>query len=108
MVHRTLARRRKTRRVFLPILVSALVLATAVFGCRSRKTSAVEKAPTTATVSTDTPAVSEPATAPPVTEAPTDKPTSQAMPEPVAAEPETWSITILHTNDVAGEIDPCG
>ena len=107
MVHRTLAEHRKARRVFLPVLLTALIWATAMAGCRSGKTSSVAKAPTAAMVSTDTAVASGPVAAAPATEAPPE-PTAAGPEEALTAASDTWSVTILHTNDVTGEIDPCG
>ena len=92
------------KRVLITWLLLGLVLGVA-------SACAPEPAPTPTPVKSNTVARPAPPTA---TEAPTatDVPTATAKPsntateEPVVEKP--GSLTILHTNDVRGYVDPCG
>ncbi len=109
--------RNHSRWLKLLLLLVALIVPGLLTGCQPATTSQ----PTAATGPTAVLGPALPPTATHVVAAPTaPKPANTAAVPPTAAAkaavpvvaanpgPNALNVTILHTNDVAGEIDPCG
>ena len=102
MIQHTSRRSRPTQRRGVPLaLVALLILASGLAACGSKETPMPAPATEVRAAPTDTQRPATP-TMPPPTQA---EPTASPVPPFVRRPAE---VTILHTNDVYGEIDPCG
>ncbi len=103
------------QRVLVILLLLGLVIGCAPADAPSQPTQALAPAPVGAPGPTRVydvpppPTPTQQAEAVPPTAEPTDSPVAQNSPSP-AADPDAWSglVTILHTNDSVGYLDPCG
>lgn len=84
-----------SRRAVRLLLGALLLLLPALAACGSSR----------AASATQTPTVRPSPTSPP---RPTDTPVPPTATAAPATGPRNASLTILHTNDVQGEVDPCG
>ncbi len=106
MIHRTVHSKQKALRYsvlclgFILVILSSATLA----GCQP----AAEATPPPATAVAESQATATQPAANPTTPVAADNTTSPTKVEETSTEKKSFQLTILHTNDTYGEVDPCG